>query len=126
MHVPDVNTDPEHTLAEAQRLGDYHTALAVPMLREAVPIGVLSLVRNEVRPFTDKQIELVTTFADQAAIAIENVRLFESVEARTRELASLWRICAPRRIAWSRHRSSPRLVSSLLASHTRLKTRSTS
>ena len=87
VHVPDVNTDPEHTLAEAQRLGDYHTALAVPMLREAVPIGVLSLVRNEVRPFTDKQIELVTTFADQAAIAIENVRLFESVEARTRELA---------------------------------------
>ena len=88
VHVPDVNTDPEHTLAEAQRLGDYHTALAVPMLREAVPIGVLSLVRNEVRPFTDKQIELVTTFADQAAIAIENVRLFESVEARTRELAA--------------------------------------
>ena len=88
VHVPDVNTDPEHTLAEAQRLGDYHTALAVPMLREAVPIGVLSLVRNEVRPFTDKQIDLVTTFADQAAIAIENVRLFESVEARTRELAA--------------------------------------
>ena len=87
VHVQDVNTDPEHTLAEAQRLGNYHTALAVPMLREAVPIGVLSLVRNEVRPFTDKQIELVTTFADQAAIAIENVRLFESVEARTRELA---------------------------------------
>ena len=88
VHVPDVNTDPEYTLAEAQRLGDYHTALAVPMLREGVPIGVLSLVRNEVRPFTDKQIELVTTFADQAAIAIENVRLFESVEARTRELAA--------------------------------------
>ena len=58
------------------------------MLREGVPIGVVSLTRSEVRPFTDKQIELATTFADQAAIAIENVRLFESVEARTRELAA--------------------------------------
>ena len=58
------------------------------MLREGVPIGVLTLTRTDVRPFTDKQIELVTTFADQAAIAIENVRLFESVEARTRELAA--------------------------------------
>ena len=57
------------------------------MLREGVPTGVLSLTRTDARPFTEKQIELATTFADQAAIAIENVRLFESVEARTRELA---------------------------------------
>ena len=88
VHIPDVKADPEYTWGEAQRLGDFRTIVAVPMLREGVPIGVLTLSRSEVRPFTDKQIELLTTFADQAAIAIENVRLFESVEARTRELAT--------------------------------------
>jgi GAF domain-containing protein len=87
VHISDVTADPEYKMVDAQRLGDYRTILCVPMLREGVPIGVLILTRTEVRPFTDKQIELVTTFADQAAIAIENVRLFESVEARTRELA---------------------------------------
>ena len=87
VHIPDVMADPEYTMVEAQKLGNFRTILSVPMLREGVPIGVLNVTRSEVRPFTDKQIELVTTFADQAAIAIENVRLFESVEARTRELA---------------------------------------
>jgi signal transduction histidine kinase len=87
VHIPDVRADPEYTFAEAQKLGGFRTILSLPMLREGVPIGVLALTRHEVRPFTDKQIELVSTFADQAAIAIENVRLFESIEARTRELA---------------------------------------
>ena len=88
IHIPDVQADPDYNWKEAQRLGGFRTMLGVPMLREGVPVGVLTLTRTEVRPFTDKQIELVTTFADQAAIAIENVRLFESVEARTRELAA--------------------------------------
>ena len=87
VHIPDVQADPEYNF-EGRRFDSYRTILGVPMLREGAPIGVLTLTRSEVRPFTDKQIELVATFADQAAIAIENVRLFESVEARTQELAA--------------------------------------
>jgi two-component system, NtrC family, sensor kinase len=87
VHIPDVQADADYTFDDALKLGGFRTALGVPMLREGVPIGVLTLTRKDVRPFTDKQIDLVSTFADQAAIAIENVRLFESVEARTRDLA---------------------------------------
>jgi GAF domain-containing protein len=87
VHIPDVLEDPEYTNWEAQKIAGFRTVLGVPLLREGVPIGVFSLARLKPRPFSNKQIELLTTFADQAAIAIENVRLFESVEDRTRELA---------------------------------------
>ncbi len=85
IHIPDVLADPEYTYG-AQPIGGYRALLGVPLLREGSCVGVMAITRNTPQPFTTKQIELVTTFADQAVIAIENVRLFDEVQARTRDL----------------------------------------
>jgi GAF domain-containing protein/sensor histidine kinase YesM len=86
-HLADVLRDPEYNFGAAPELGGYRAALAVPLMRDGAVEGVLSLAKPEPGPFTDRQIELVETFADQAVIAIENARLFGQVQERTRELS---------------------------------------
>src|SRR5262249_23557558 len=87
VHVPDVLFDPEYSMTELIKLDPYRTMLGVPLLRQGSPIGVITLTRATVRPFTQQQIDLITTFADQAVIAIENVRLFEEIQDKSRQLA---------------------------------------
>jgi class 3 adenylate cyclase len=96
VHIHDIQADPDYKLSGLVALGGTRTMLGVPILRQGDPIGVLVLVQSEVRPFTDKQIGLATTFADQAAIAIENARLLkelrertDQVEAQSQEVAKL-------------------------------------
>src|SRR5262249_3263220 len=86
VHVVNPQTDSDARLAAIAQRNNMRPVLGVPMSREEVPIGVLAFERIQANPFTDKQIELVETFADQAVIAIENVRLFEAEQERTREL----------------------------------------
>jgi two-component system NtrC family sensor kinase len=98
VQVPDVLADPEYTWTEAQERTGFRSVLAVPLLREAPPIGALVLARSVTRPFTEKQVEVVTTFADQAVIAIENVRLFDEIQERAgslRRRASASRCSSP-------------------------------
>jgi two-component system, NtrC family, sensor kinase len=84
--IPDVLQDPEYTLSEGQVIAGFRTTLGIPLIREDKLIGVYSLARTRVEPFTDKEVELATTFADQAVIAIENARLFEELRERQAEL----------------------------------------
>jgi GAF domain-containing protein len=87
VHIHDIQADPDYKLSGLVALGGTRTMLGVPILRQGEPIGVLVLVQSEVRPFTDKQIDLATTFADQAAIAIENARLLNELRQRTDDLS---------------------------------------
>ena len=86
VQVADVLADPDYALRDIQKKIGFRTILGVPLLRESNPVGVIILMRIKVRPFTDKQIELATTFADQAGIAIENVRLFDEIQDKSRQL----------------------------------------
>ena len=90
IHVHDLDAERETEYPEIRPIHGNRTALAVPLLREGTPIGVINVRRTEVRPFTDKQIKLLETFADQAVIAIENVRLFKELQERNRDLTEAW------------------------------------
>src|SRR5262249_15761557 len=87
VQIPDVLADPEYDLSEIQRAGGFRSILGVPMLRGDIAIGAIAMGRNEIRPFSDAEIRLIETFADQVVVAIENVRLFQTVERQRQELA---------------------------------------
>jgi class 3 adenylate cyclase len=125
VHIPDVLADPEYTWRRSEELGGFRTMLGVPMLRDGEPIGVFILWRVEVRPFSERQMQLVTTFADQALIATENTRLFQELQERTADLAELNRTLEGRvskqveeleRVGRLRRYLSPQLVDLIVSS----------
>src|SRR5262249_50654919 len=87
VHIPDLLADPEYTWHERRSLAGFQAAFGVPLMAEDQCIGVMALTRTAAEPYSARQMELATTFADQAVIAINNVRLFDDVQARTRELS---------------------------------------
>jgi GAF domain-containing protein len=87
VHIPDVLADPDYEFGEGQKAAAFRSMLGMPLLRDGAVIGIIILTRLQAHPYTEKQIELATTFADQAVIAIENVRLFEAEQERSRELS---------------------------------------
>jgi GAF domain-containing protein len=98
VHIHDVLEDPDYALLDLQKIGGFRTALGVPMMRDGEPIGAIAVARNVVRPYSDAEIRLIETFADFVVIAIENVRLFQTVERQRRELAATRprsRTCSP-------------------------------
>ena len=97
VHITDVLDDPEYELLDLQKAGGFRTALGVPMLRDGEPIGAIAVARNEVRQFDEAEIRLIETFADYVVIAIENIRLFQTVEWQRNELARY----APRPLTYS-------------------------
>jgi two-component system, NtrC family, sensor kinase len=112
VHIPDVLEDPEYTYRQGQKITGYRTMLGVPLLREEALVGIFSITRTRIEPFTAKEIELITTFADQAVIAIENARLFEELRERQAELRVTFDNmgdgvamfdAAPRLVAWNRN-----------------------
>ena len=109
--IPDVLADPDYGHGSQAKVLSFRSIVAVPILKDGCPLGTIAMARSQAGKFPDWQIDLLRTFANQAMIAIENVRLFNAEQQRTLqswELSESWRTCGPRRTAWCRRKSSPR------------------